>query len=628
MPRLRYNLVETELGADLSAVDTAITFAAVLTEGGVNIPTLVSPDVIPLTIGGTEIVHLTAYTTGASSGTIAREPAQESTDAIAHIAGETVQHNPTKLDYGHYMAVFVAASNAPAFLKAGADFICDGTADDVQINAAVALLAAGDGGKVFLSPGEFYIDAAIVLNDDISIEGMTPTSYVVDGFIQSDTQIFRDQVAANFVAFSCPTTQTGVSLRRLSVSDSAIVANTSPLISISSAGKVEITDCVLDNQQTSGRVIELTANQASVAVRRSYLFSSGSTIFVNGTTQTGNEIELEGTEIYADVASCVDLTVGGSCILRVTDSVLYGETNAIRVDGNTGSTPMPRVEVLRSKVDATSDIVYLTDILWARIEACNLQGGGEHSIRLSNVDGGIIRGNEQLAANKHGVWALDCDKLIICDNLLLNCSTETDNTYSGIILDGDTNDCLVEDNKIWTDGAGNLPLYGIRIDDSTCDNNTVINNDLRTSSKTAGNEFSDAGTTTVAGLEPTVAGHWLQDNVAASQAAVVLNMGTGRTEVPIPAEGYVTGIVVFSNEARVTGTLTVDATINGTVTGLTAVLDGTNTTTKATRQGNTADKFTAGQRIGVKITTDVAWLPITADITVVVYVTLNVANRV
>jgi hypothetical protein len=115
---------------------------------------------------------------------------------------------------------------------------------------------------------------------------------------------------------------------------------------------------------------------------------------------------------------------------------------------------------------------------------------------------------------------------------------------------------------------------------------------------------------------------WFQDNVAASQTAVVLNLeGGNRTEVVMVRAGAVTGIAVASNEARTAGTLTVDVTINGTVTGLTAVLDATNTTTDTGTQDETLDTYVAADLIGVKITTDGSWAPTTADITVCIELT-------
>lgn len=116
-------------------------------------------------------------------------------------------------------------------------------------------------------------------------------------------------------------------------------------------------------------------------------------------------------------------------------------------------------------------------------------------------------------------------------------------------------------------------------------------------------------------------------DAAADLAAVALNASgpitNGVTEIEMPWAGSIVGISVVSNDARTAGTLTVDATINGTVTGLQAVLNGDNTTHHSGVQAIDTDAFAAGDRLGVKITTDSGWLPITADVVVIVYVTFN-----
>lgn len=128
-----------------------------------------------------------------------------------------------------------------------------------------------------------------------------------------------------------------------------------------------------------------------------------------------------------------------------------------------------------------------------------------------------------------------------------------------------------------------------------------------------------------AGVHAKVAGWWYQDNVAAGQSGVALNLGgdANRTELPVARAGSVVGIAVYSNEARTGGTLTVEVTIDGVGTGLTAVLDATNTQTHYNTQAAGLDTFTAGQRIGVKITTDAGWAPTTADITVEVEIAFD-----
>jgi hypothetical protein len=85
----------------------------------------------------------------------------------------------------------------------------------------------------------------------------------------------------------------------------------------------------------------------------------------------------------------------------------------------------------------------------------------------------------------------------------------------------------------------------------------------------------------------------------------------------------VTAVVVTSTEARTAGTLTVTVFKNtglagaaGSTIGLTAVLDGTNTSRKATTQAKDTDTFAAGDELYAVVTTDASWAPITGDIRV------------
>jgi len=111
---------------------------------------------------------------------------------------------------------------------------------------------------------------------------------------------------------------------------------------------------------------------------------------------------------------------------------------------------------------------------------------------------------------------------------------------------------------------------------------------------------------------------FMQSDVAASQTDIALNvLGlSGNTEIVVPKDGSVIGISIASNDARTAGTLTVDITVNGTKTGLQAILDGTNSQYHYATQAMRTDEFSAGDRIGVKITTDGDWAPVIADIVV------------
>lgn len=72
--------------------------------------------------------------------------------------------------------LIVAASNAPTDWITAADYVCDGIADDVQINAAVAA-AKASGNTVQLSPGTFNIAATITFTGTGNVNTGTTRSF-------------------------------------------------------------------------------------------------------------------------------------------------------------------------------------------------------------------------------------------------------------------------------------------------------------------------------------------------------------------------------------------------------------------------------------------------------------------
>ncbi len=66
--------------------------------------------------------------------------------------------------------LFVAASNADPRSKLRADYVCDGTADNVEIQAAIDSLPSV-GGKVVLSEGTFTLAAKVLIDSLTTLEG-------------------------------------------------------------------------------------------------------------------------------------------------------------------------------------------------------------------------------------------------------------------------------------------------------------------------------------------------------------------------------------------------------------------------------------------------------------------------
>jgi len=72
---------------------------------------------------------------------------------------------------GRTVSVVVAAANATDKYKYQADYVCDGTADDVEINAALTQVQAAGGGTVFLTAGSYTLADTIKIPSHVTLAG-------------------------------------------------------------------------------------------------------------------------------------------------------------------------------------------------------------------------------------------------------------------------------------------------------------------------------------------------------------------------------------------------------------------------------------------------------------------------
>lgn len=145
MARLRYTLLQATLAADIGYIDTAVTFTGPLREfGSDNIATIAAPDTIALRIGW-EILHVTAYTSGASSATVAR--GQEDSTASSHSTGDIARHVATADDWGGIqpldadLTALAAAGNSAVLAATTASFL---SADETKLDGIATGATAND----------------------------------------------------------------------------------------------------------------------------------------------------------------------------------------------------------------------------------------------------------------------------------------------------------------------------------------------------------------------------------------------------------------------------------------------------------------------------------------------------
>ena len=96
-------------------------------------------------------------------------------------SGGSAKHNISQIEQNYedlidsiraVGTITVAASDASDASKVKSDYQCDGTADNVEIQAAIAAVLAAGGGRVILSEGTFSLDAYIIARTEVSIVGM------------------------------------------------------------------------------------------------------------------------------------------------------------------------------------------------------------------------------------------------------------------------------------------------------------------------------------------------------------------------------------------------------------------------------------------------------------------------
>lgn len=117
---------------------------------------------------------------------------------------------------------------------------------------------------------------------------------------------------------------------------------------------------------------------------------------------------------------------------------------------------------------------------------------------------------------------------------------------------------------------------------------------------------------------------WAQNNVAASQTNVALaaQVSTSFDTYKALRAGSITGLSTRLTEAVTAGTLTVEVTKNGAGVGLAVVhTNAANQTGGISTQAAGLDTYVAGDLIGVRLTTNGAFAPITTDLEAMVEVT-------
>jgi hypothetical protein len=503
MARLRYNNLQGTLGASLTNVATAVTFSAALTyQQGTAVPTIVSPDYIPLTLEpgsvNEEVVQLTAYTAAATTGTITRGSEGA---GVAHSNGVSFVHAPTAVDFLPAAAVF----NVKEYGAKG-----DGVTNDYAAITS-AITAAGANGRVFFppTPGSSYLITATGLT---MLNGQWWDGY--GATIKAGTNL-------NLALVNAANPSTGGGITGLTLdgnkANQSGGAQTHTFVGVSTA-YFSIRDVTSVNAYLNGI----------------YFFSATDTSILNCTvktarndainTQLSTRTRIAGCSVISPLQTGINNGNGSS--LTVTDCVVNG-AGFIGIGGGSGGTGMTVTGcVVTNCGDHAIDVGATLSATVVSNYCYNCTAGFSSDISAlgANADANYVCvGNTIDTMSQQGMniasGSFISSLAVISDNVIRNVqgmgitmgpncahyavqgnvihNAGLNNSSNGCIqLYGACTDFVVSDNVCYIDQAGLTSAYGIVYGSSGQARNSIYNNKISTIAGGVGYVFNGTPSTT------------------------------------------------------------------------------------------------------------------------------------
>jgi len=390
--------------------------------------------------------------------------------------------------FGRTATYVVAASDAPAHVKAQADYVCDGTADDVQIQAAIDALPA-DGGKVVLSEGNF-LGGKVTLDNYVTIEG------------QGEGTIYKLADATNDFIFTA-STKTGVKLLNFTVDGNKANQTTySAGIYLSGCNRCLVDlyvhdvygsgvnfDNITINSEVRGTIADCTHNNIIIATlsaenivritRSSGSSESGLSFYTSGIGYPTNNTVIGGV-FESNTQDGIYSSSNGNENNNIVGAICKGNTRyGINLKGNSQA-------IGCYVLDNGNHGISVAGNGWA-ISNSRIEGNNGYGISvLADVTHVRIVGNLVEENEYEGMQLRGISHSIISNNIVRNNAQATADR-AGIFLQvgtGESTDNVLMGNECYDDQATKTQAHGIQ-EANAADYNVIIGNDVR-ENKTAG----------------------------------------------------------------------------------------------------------------------------------------------
>lgn len=261
--------------------------------------------------------------------------AQEGTSARTILVGYQVSNGITVKTFTDIentvnQSRAVTATVAPVGVQA--DYNTDGTADDVQINAAIAAVNASGGGEVRLRSGTYNLAATISLLSNIVLSGEGYATLVKPLTGTSVAAVSTGTMGAIQIA-----AQSNVTIRNIRIDGTALTGPNGLAIFISESSDIDVHNCRLENINgfgvfTSAGFITPSGVSQRVRIHDNYIQGLGQNDLIGGGKHTtGSKVydvkayantviqDMSGGGVYG---TAIDLT--GTSGMTINSNLTYG----------------------------------------------------------------------------------------------------------------------------------------------------------------------------------------------------------------------------------------------------------------------------------------------------------------
>jgi len=361
----------------------------------------------------------------------------------------------------------VAASNAPTEARQSAKYLCDGTADDVQIQTALTAAATAGGGEVRLSAGTFALATVIKIGDNVTLSGQGDVTLLDFANHTTSLPVIANSNHASGV-------NSGIVIRDLKIDgNSPNQASWTSGYNDAGAGN---RGCVNLRNVSNFKVLNVTLYQP---------YCSG--IEMEGCSFgviSGNRIDDNRDDGIGVNMASRDIVVTGNLITDMAKTAVYGGPSGIEVqDGSsnitvannvikhTGANDCSGIQV-NDHSGAASNTVTISGNIISKADAGTFSGinlaGSDPAAQVYNI--AVIGNSLSFGGTGRAFTLLNAKSVTIKGNLVYNSSTG-----AGVRSSGGTNTNITVDSNIFND-AGSSSSSGISAGTSATNVNWIITN--------------------------------------------------------------------------------------------------------------------------------------------------------